>query len=369
MMLRALSLLIFVWPATVPAQDDASALARAAFAMLEEAALSLDAAESARDRIKALTQTVRAYEAGLAAMREGLRRTALEERAKSAVLQGKEAELARILAAIQNIERTRSTGGGLLHPDGPLPAIRAGMLAGDLVPALNARAQALAAEVGDLAIIAALQRASEAQLERGLDGIRTARLALSDAVSERVNLPGAVSTDDATMQALINSAETLSAFADNLVTPSPWKGTVEESWVMPVLGRVLRGFDEADAAGVRRPGWLVATRPGAVIVSPSDATVRFAGALPQFDVVAILEPRAGELLILAGAGSLFVQRGQIVSEGEPVGFMGGEQAAAQEKLIETADVGSQREPETLYIELRQGKDAIDPATRFDPETQ
>jgi len=369
MMVRVLSLLVFIWPAIALAEDDSAALAREASEMLEEAALSLDAAEGATDRIKALTQTVRAYEAGLAAMREGLRRAALEERATRATLQGKEEELARILAAIQNIERTRSTGAGLLHPNGPLPAIRAGMLAGDLVPALNSRAQALAGEVEDLATIVALQRAGQAQLEQGLASIRTARLALAEAVSQRVDLPGAVSTNDATMQALINSVETLSAFADNFVTESPWKGTVDESWAMPVLGRVLRGFDEADAAGVRRPGWLVVTRPGAVIVSPSDATVRFAGALPDFDVVAILEPRAGELLILAGAGSLFVQRGQIVSEGEPVGFMGGDPDAAQEKLIETADGSGQREPETLYIELRQGKDAIDPATRFDPETQ
>ena len=369
MMLRALSLLICLWPAILQAEDDPAALARRAVAELDEAALLLAAAEGARDRINALTETVRAYEAGLAAMREGLRRAALEERAMRAKLQGKEEELARILVAIQNIERTRGTGVSLLHPEGPLLAIRAGMLAGDLVPALNARAQALAAEVEELATIVALQRAGEAQLGAGLDSIRTARLALTDAVSQRVNLPGSVTTDDATMTALINSAETLSAFADNLVTDSPWKGTIEESWAMPVIGSLLRGFDEADAAGVRRPGWLVATRPGALLVAPSDATIRFAGALPDFGVVAILEPRAGELLILAGAGVLFVQRGQIVSEGDPVGFMRGEPDPAQEKLIESTVASGHSEPETLYIELRQGKDAIDPATRFGPETQ
>ena len=369
MKMRALFLLICIWPTVLPAEDGPAALARKASAELEDAALLLAAADGARDRIKALTETVRAYESGLAAMREGLRHAALEERAKRAKLREKEEELARILAAIQNIERARETGGSLLHPDGPLPAIRAGMIAGDLVPALNARAQMLAADVEELATIVALQRAGEAQLGKGLESIREARLALTDAVSQRVALPGAVTTDEATMNALINSAETLSAFADNFVTESPWKGTIAESWTMPVIGRVLRRFDEADAAGVRRPGWLVATRPGALIVAPSDATIRFAGALPDFDAVAILEPRAGELLILAGAGVLFVQRGQIVSEGEPVGFMRGEAAPAQEKLIETAVPGGQREPETLYIELRRGKDAIDPATRFGLDTQ
>ena len=369
MKLRIFLLVLFLLPTALPAQEGPAALAREATEQLEAAAELLTAAEGARDKIKALTETVRAYEAGLAAMREGLRHAALEETAKRADLQGKEEELASILAAIHNIERLRGTGVALLHPDGPLPAIRAGMLAGDVVPALNARAQVLADDVRELATIVALQRAGQLQLETALKDIRSARLALTDAVAQRVDLPGVATTDDAAIQALINSVETLSAFADNLVTDSPWKGTIEEEWAMPVQGRVLREFDEADAAGVRRPGWLVATRPQAVIVTPTDATVRFAGSLPNFGVVAIFEPRAGELLILAGVGALFVQRGQIVSAGEPVGFMGGEPDATQENLIESGVVSGQREPETLYIELRRGKDAIDPATRFvrDPQ--
>jgi septal ring factor EnvC (AmiA/AmiB activator) len=105
------------------------------------------------------------------------------------------------------------------------------------------------------------------------------------------------------------------------------------------------------------------------VSAPVDATVRFAGALPDFGVVAILEPRAGELLILSGLGQAYVRRNQIVSKGEPIGLMPGGQDPEQEKLIESSVVSGQPGQETLYIETRQGRDAIDPATRFDLEAE
>ncbi len=350
------------------AQEDPSALARTASEYLNQAAIALSEAEGARDRITALTATVQAFEKGLTAMREGLRRASLAERIQRDALAGHDAELSRLLGVLQTIERSGGTRAAL-HPEGPLPAIRAGMLAGDLVPALNARAQSLAVELEDLTAIVALQRAGEAQLEDGLKSIRAARLALAEAVSERTNLPDEVATDDAAMQALINSSETLRAFADALVTDSPWTGSIDENWAMPVQGRILRAFDEADAAGIARPGWVVATQAAALVTTPSEGTVRFAGDLPDFDGVTILEPRAGELLILAGLGRVFVRRGQIVSKGEPIGLMPGDTQSAQEILIETNDVGGQSARETLYIELRQGREAIDPASRFDPEVE
>jgi hypothetical protein len=49
--------------------------------MLQIEAASLAEAEGARDRVEALTETVRAYEQGLLALREGVRQAALRERA------------------------------------------------------------------------------------------------------------------------------------------------------------------------------------------------------------------------------------------------------------------------------------------------
>lgn len=368
MNLRALAIALALCPAAAAADADPAALAEEAAALLADAALKLEAAEGARDRIDALTETVRAYETGLAALREGLRRAVLEERALRSRLGDRDRELGRILAVLQGIRREKDAV-ELLHPAGPLPAVRAALLASDLVPGLNARARVLAAEVEELADVVALRRAAESQLETALAEVREARLKLAEAVSNRTDLPPRRATDAVALRALLEGAETLSAFADSFMSESPWTGTVDESWPWPVRGRLLRRFDEADAAGVRRPGWIIATDPEALIAAPMAGTVRFADQVPEFGGVLIVEPRAGELLVLAGAGTVFARRGQIVSAGEALGLMPAAETAEQEKLIESADGGGQRARETLYIELRQGQDAIDPAVRFDPEAE
>lgn len=358
----------FILAQAATAEDAPGALAREAAEYLSQAAIALSEADGSRDRIAALTTTVRAYEQGLQAMREGLRRAALEERALRDRLSGKDAELMQLLATLQSIERS---GGATqsLHPDGPLPAIRTGMLASAFVPALNERAAGVAAELQTVQDLVAVQRAGQSQLEEGLAAIRDARLALAEAVSNRTDLPPRVATDDAAMEALINSSETLAAFADTFATESPWTTAIVESWRLPVMGTILRGFNEADAAGVRRPGWVLATGEGALVTTPAEATVRFAGEMPDRGTVLILEPRAGELLVLAGLGQSYVRRGQILRAGEPIGFMGGDFAAEQEKLIETEQGGGQPQRETLYIELRQGREAVDPASRFSGVTE
>jgi hypothetical protein len=77
LMLRLALALWCLMALPLAAQTDPAEAARAAARQIEAAALSLQEAESARDRVRALTETVQAYEAGLAAMRDGLRRAAL----------------------------------------------------------------------------------------------------------------------------------------------------------------------------------------------------------------------------------------------------------------------------------------------------
>lgn len=368
--MRLITVFAFLWYLTGSAfaESDASLMAKGAAQSLVDAATQLEAAESANDRVGALSSTIRAYEAGLATLREGLRQAELEERALRLDLQGREDELVTLLVALQKIERDRDVA-GLLHPGGPLPALRAGMLTSDLVPEMNARAKALAAELADLGNLIAVRNAGRNQLVEGLDGIRDARLALTQAVSDRSDLPPSVATDDAAMQALLNSAETLSAFADGLTEESPWKTLADETWMLPVRGRIVRGFNEADASGDARPGWVVATEPQALVVAPSSGTIRFTGQIDAYGIVVILEPRLGELLILAGLNETFVVRSQVVEKGHPLGLMGGEIADSQENLIKTAVTSGQSSRETLYIELRQDREAFDPASRFDPDAE
>ena len=67
----------------VLAQQDPVAQAEAALADLRAASIELQDAEKARDRVRALTSTIQAFEQGLGALREGMRRTAIREKVLS----------------------------------------------------------------------------------------------------------------------------------------------------------------------------------------------------------------------------------------------------------------------------------------------
>ena len=91
--------------------------------------------------MRALTETIQAYEAGLAAMREGLRRAATREAQLTAELRRREKDIAQLLGVLQTIETTAPPV-LMLHPSGPLGSARAGMMLSEITPGLNARAQA-----------------------------------------------------------------------------------------------------------------------------------------------------------------------------------------------------------------------------------
>jgi hypothetical protein len=107
------------------AETDAAAAAIEAAELLQNAAVSLAEAEGARDRVEALTETVRAYEEGLSALREGVRQAALRERAILAVFEAERERLGRLLAVLQSIQSAPAPL-LLLHPDGPVGTARAG---------------------------------------------------------------------------------------------------------------------------------------------------------------------------------------------------------------------------------------------------
>jgi septal ring factor EnvC (AmiA/AmiB activator) len=141
---------------------------------------------------------------------------------------------------------------------------------------------------------------------------------------------------------------------------TPRKGNL----TLPVEGVILRRAGEADAAGITRPGIVVATRPRALVTTPAPATVRYRGPLLDYGNVIILEPQAGILLVFAGLDVVYGQTGQVLPGGSPVGLMGG--AGADGDLLLAADMsqaGAQRS-QTLYIEVRQDNSPVDPLTWF-----
>lgn len=353
------------------AADDASGKAQAAAERLREASAALDGATGARDRVRALTDTIRAYEDGLGALRDALRDTAVRERAIRDRLDRESDRLSRVLAALQTIERSPEVT-LLLHPSGATATARAAMLMSDVVPALRSEVTRLRTELDELRVLTLLRRDAVGTLEEGLEGAHRARTELSQAMSERTEPPDPMGTNAAALQALLDGAETLDAFATSLTGDIPATGSGDEagfeaakgSLALPVSGSLVSGFRQPDAAGIRRPGLVLATAARSLVTAPWPSTVRYVGPLLDYGNVIILEPEDGYLLVLAGLGDAFGAVGDVVGAGDPLGLMGGRSPAAQEILIESSDGSGQARTETLYMELRTGDGPVDPSDWF-----
>ncbi|SHG91681.1 murein hydrolase activator EnvC family protein [Cognatishimia maritima] len=354
------------------AEVDAAAEARAAALKLEEASLSLAEAETSRNRVKALTQTVQAYEGGLAALREGLRRASIRETQLTRLLQSKEAEIAQLLGVLQAVGRAENPT-VLLHPDGPEGTVRAGMILADVTPAMDAEAAKLRDLLTEVKVLRELQEGAAETLQVGLSGAQEARRALSEAISERTDLPRRFTEDPVQTALLIAATETLEGFASGLIemTPEPEgisalpdishrKGALP----LPVQAEILLRPGEADAAGLVRAGLVLATRPNALVTAPAAATIRYRGPLLDFGNVIVLEPQPQLLFVFAGLETVFGDVGQVVASGAPVGLMGGNDPKIDAILSQSSEGTGQDRTETLYIEVRQGKTPVNPEDWF-----
>ncbi len=356
---------LFLWGVSSPAQTSSDPAQRAeeAVGQLDMARALLEAAPTASDRVTALTQAVRGFETGLAAIRESARTALIREQAILAGLQAEQARLSELLGILQVISRTPEPV-LLGHPDGPLGMARAGMLVSEVTPAVAAEAERLNARLRELEAVRALQAQAEVRLAQALIDIQTARTELAEVVSERIRLPEGPAADPVLLGVLSASSLSLREFADGLADLN-LPAVAETDFLedkgklpLPVLGRPLRGFGEADLAGIERPGLLIATPAQALVTASSAATVRYVGTLLDYGNVVILEPQADYLVIMSGLDTVFVQPGEVLAQEAPVGLMGGDTPA-----FERTDGGQTRQ-ETLYMELRYGGEPVDPAEWF-----
>ena len=372
-MIRA-ALLCLALATSAQAQSVAEA-ARIAAGQLAAAQAQLDRAEGAQDRVAALTDTIRGFEAGLAALRDGLRAATIREMELTRALSSRETETAQLMAALQAISRAQGPQ-TTLHPDGPLATARAGMIVAALTPGLAERALALRDDLDEVSTLRRLQQEAAGQLQDALLGVQQARLDLTQAMAERTDLPRRFTADPVRTAILIGATETLEAFASGLAELSdsdipPSTGDIatrKGQLPLPVSGQILRRAGQADAAGVKRPGIILATRPGALVTTPAAATIRYRGPLLDYGLVTILEPQPDLLIVLAGLETVFGEIGEVLPEGSPVGLMGGQDNSDGAIVSLSGESGGERagtdRSETLYIEVRQGDTTVDPLTWF-----
>ncbi|MFC3570905.1 peptidase M23 [Paracoccus sp. TOH] len=365
-------------PAT-PAQGDsqlnqAAEEAAEAADMLRTALGQLDEALTEDDQVASLTRMIRAYEQGLSALRDGLRRAGVREQEIRAEFDARRERLGRVLGVMTSMQKSPETM-LLLHPAGPESSARAGMVLASVAPGLEAEAREMQQQLEEIRQVRTIQLNAANTLAQGLGQVQEARRLLASAVTDRSSLPVRFGEDPKELTALVQSADTLDAFAagidgmeQDIGAPMADFEGAQGSLALPALGKVLRRYNEPDAAGVERPGLVIATAPAALVTTPWPATIRYRGPLLDYGNVMIVEPARGYLMIFAGLAQVFGETGDVLAAGEPVGLMGGQEPPAQEfgaEFVASAAMGgSAGQTETLYVELRRGKETLDPAEWF-----
>jgi murein hydrolase activator len=372
-MIRALALvLLMALPAAAQeVTGDVAKAAAKASAQLQASVQALQGAEEAKDRVAALTVTIKAYEAGLAALREALRQAELRENTLKLQFETKRDRLSQLLGVLSALDADQGPL-LLLHPGGPLGTARSGMMLADVTPALQREAEALRHDLQELADLRSLQKAAGDTLGQGLQAAQQARAALSQAISDRTDLPKRFTEDPEALKTLLESADTLDAFSSGLaLQEASVQGFADQKGALPwpVLGTILLRPGETDAKGVTRPGVTLATRPLALVTTPWAATIRYRGPLLDYGNVMILEPGGGYLLILSGLETVYGDVGNVVGAGQPLGLMGGTAAGDADILSGADEDAGAIATETLYLEIRQKAEPIDPLIWFEPSEE
>ncbi|MEH3145521.1 MAG: peptidoglycan DD-metalloendopeptidase family protein [Methylobacterium frigidaeris] len=344
----------------------------------------LDAARKAQEaegRISALEGRLQTMTAGEA----GIRRS----------LQARRAVIAEVLAALQRMGR-RPPPAVLVQPEDVLAAIRTSMLLGAVVPELQGEAQTLAGDLAELVRLRGLIAADQEALRGDIRGWADEQQRLSALVSARQSrigeaesgitaerdrasglasqartlkdlvdrLDGELSSarraaEEARRAAEAESRETREKFAAaalrdpaRLAPKMPFlqaRGLVPR----PASGEIVRTFGSPDGNGGVTRGISLATRPRAVVSSPADGWVAYAGAFRSYGRLLIINAGDGYYLLLAGMDQINVEVGQFVLAGEPVAAMGDAGPAPP------VGTGGRNDP-VLYVEFRKDGGSIDP---------
>lgn len=350
-----------------------------------------------RARSVALAEDERQRDNDLRGVETALRNLAQDEGEQLARIEADRAALVDLLAALQRLSRLPPEA-LIARPEAPDETLKTALLLKTAVPELKARADALAAQLKDLA-------RTRAALDQKRQQARTARQDLArqegelrDLVSRREALTTTTQTDMQTEAAhaaaltsqagdlrdlvekleaerrlaAVREAEAKRAAAeearqqkardrlaalgraprpqghgDSGPQGGPQGGPPHGGGVtLPVTGTLVQHYGEQDAVGVASRGIRIQTRADAPVVAPYEGSVVFAGPFKGYGLILIVEHPNGYHSLIAGLGRIDTRVGQRVLTGEPLGAM--------------VPDGTP----TLYFELRRGGQPVNPLRGF-----
>lgn len=312
-------------------------------------------------------------------------------------LEARRTVIAEILAALQRMGR-RPPPAVLVRPEDVLAVIRTSMMLGAVVPELRGEAETLAADLTELVRVRGLIAADRESLSTDLAGWAKEKqrlAALMDARRGRINeIESSITAERQKAAELGNQAKSLKELVDRMETEvASARRAAEEARAAqereakatqerfaaagnrdparlapkirfvdtrgdlprPVSGSIVRGYNQPDGNGGTMRGIAMSTRAKAVVSSPADGWVSFAGPFRSYGRLLIINAGDGYYILLAGMDQIDVEVGQFVLAGEPVAAMGDTGLSAGPSAT-----GNDRTDPVLYVEFRKDGGSIDP---------
>jgi len=312
-----------------------------------------DAARLKAELIQTAERT-RAAEERIRTVEQRLQTLTASEGAIRRSLSARRGVVGEVLAALQRMGR-RPPPAVLVRPEDMLSAIRTAMLLGAVVPELRAETDMLATDLGELVrlkgaivtdreafrreltellreqerleVLTTARQEQVAQAQQTVAGERERAAALaSEARTLKELIDGMErelngtrrAAEEARRAAESQARDVRERFAAAAVREPPRlapkvpfseaRGLVPR----PVSGHTVRDFGVSDGFGGTTRGISITTRPRAVVTSPADGWVAFAGPFRSFGRLLIINAGSGYYLLLAGMYHINVEVGQFV---------------------------------------------------------
>jgi murein hydrolase activator len=368
----------------------------------ENARLAAEIAQIRGDRQKlnadliATSQRVQEAETKVQAAERRIAALAETEAALKTSLGARRGTIVEVLASLQRAGR-KPPPAVLVRPEDMVQAIRTSMLLGAALPELRREAEALVEDLtalvrardamategaaltaeaerqrGERQRLAALIAARQGQLESNEQRLAEERRRIQVLGLEAQSLKELITRMESEIASASRAAQAAKAAPPPSQNPvqaaalapgalrdaarlqpkmafQDTKGTL--SW--PASGQMLRSFGASDGAGGRETGVAIETAKAALVTTPVDGWISYAGPYRSYGHVLIINAGGGYHIVMTGLDRVSVDTGQFVLAGEPVASMGGSPAGAL-----AAETGSGLP--VIYIEFRKDGAPIDP---------
>jgi septal ring factor EnvC (AmiA/AmiB activator) len=366
-------------------------------------ALKKEIADMQGDRNKqnaaliAAAERVKRAEGDIAVLEERMGDLIVQELEVRGRLDGADASISNVLAALERISRNPPPA-LIVNPSDALGSARSAILMASILPTLQETASAVQADLTRLSQIKADALAQQEQLEANLNILEEEQLRIATLIAARkqseTHAAEALAAEEAAAQALADQATSLKQLIDELQkraaavatasqataaanaggdTPALDQDTIRLALAntdrtepavpfaqakgflsMPSAGVTVIDYGDGDGFGGISRGLSVVTRADAQVVAPADGWVLFQGDYLNYGQIVILNAGQDYTVLLAGLAKVDVQIGQFVMMGEPVGTMG------SQTIGRTVATSAGVSRPTLYIEMRKNNEPVDP---------